>query len=200
MFINTAKFKKMITNAFKVHQLIVGATQEKYFFSDGTWIISVYSDMLPNKEKAAVIELIGELPDPRQVMKTGKGMPAQYMIMSDVWNIEEIFTKCRCDMTVTSSLYQDHFTTYRVIQNRKDQKCFFVNDYFIDMFDRGSYTDDDNEPTGPKTLTDSPGPLYWKNNTMTLAVYPISIPEEDKELPEYLTLLENVELPEAKYL
>ena len=200
MFINTAKFKKIITSAFKVHQLIVGATEEKYFFSDGTWIISVYSGMLPNKEKAAVIELIGELPDPGRVMKTGKDMPAQYMLMDDVWDIEETFTKCRYDMTVTSSLYQTSFNTFRVIQNRKDQKCFFVNDYFIDMFDKGSYTDDDNEPAGPKTLNDGPGPLYWRNSTMTLAVYPISVNEDNKELMEYLMLLENVELPEAKYL
>ena len=200
MFINTAMFKKMITNAFKLHQFIVGAAEEKYFFSDGTWIISVYGDMLPNKEKAAVIELIGELPDSGQVIKTGKDMPAQYMIMSDLWNIEEAFNKCRCDMTVTSALYQSYISKYRVIQNRQDQKCFFVNDYFIDLFDKGSYTDNDNEPTGPKTLNTSPGTLYWRNSTMTLAVYPISVQEDNKELNEYLMLLENVELPEAKYL
>ena len=200
MFINTGRFKKMIAAAWKLHHFIVGCAEEKYFFSDGTWIISVYKDMLPNKEKAAVIELIGELPEEGQVMKTGKDMPAQYMLMDDVWDIEKTFDKCQCGMTVTRSLYQGPLNTYRVIQNRKDQKCFFVNNDFIDMFDRGSWTEDDFEPEGPKTLNNSPGPLYWKNATMTLAVYQISVNEDNKELAEYLMLLENVELPEAKYL
>lgn len=124
MFINTGKFKKMITCAWKQHHFIVGCAEEKYFFSDGTWIISVYRDMLPNKEKAAVIELIGELPEEGQAMQTGKDMPSQYMIMSDVWEIEKTFDKCRCSMTVTRSLYQGPLGAYRVIQNRKDQKCF----------------------------------------------------------------------------
>lgn len=200
MFINTGKFKKMITYAWKQHHFIVGCVEEKYFFSDGTWIISVYRDMLPNKEKAVVIELIGELPEEGQVMKTGKDMPSQYMIMSDVWEIEKTFDRCQCDMTVTRSLYQGPLGAYRVIQNRKDQKCFFVNNYFIDLFDRGAWTEDDFEPKGPKTLNDSPGPLYWKNDTMTFTVYPVSVPEDNEELLTYLTLLENMELPEDKYL
>lgn len=200
MFINTTKFKKMITDAWKHHHFIVGVTEEKYFFSDGTWIISVYNDMLPNKEKAAVIELIGELPEPEQIMKTGKDMPAQYMIPDDVWDIEKTFDKCQYCMTVTRSIYQDTLNRYRVIQNRQDQKCFFINDYFIDLFDRGSWTDDDNEPQGPKTLNNSPGTLYWKNNTMAFAVYPIKVWEDNEELLTYLTLLENIELPEDKCL
>lgn len=200
MFINTGKFKKMITNAWKLHHFIVGCVEGKYFFSDGACIISVYRDMLPNKEKAAVIELIGELPEEGQVMKTGKDMPSQYMIMSDVWEIEKTFNRCQCTMTVTRSLYQPPLNTYRVIQNRKDQKCFFVDNYFIDLFDRGSWTEDDSEPEGPKTLIDYPGTLYWQNRTMTFAVYPVSVPEDNEELSTYLTLLENIELPEDKYL
>lgn len=200
MFINTSKFKKMITNAYKMCHFIVGAKGEKYFFSDGTWIISVYSDMLPKKEKAAVIELIGELPDRGTVIKTGKDMPAQHMIMDDVWDVEETFTKCKFNMTVTRSIYQERFNTYRVIQNRQNQECFFVNDYFIDMFSRKAWTENDNEPEGPKTLNNSPGTLYWRNNTMALAVYPIRVNKDDKELITYITLLENIELPEDKYL
>lgn len=200
MFINTGKFKKMITNAWKLHHFIVGCVEGKYFFSDGACIISVYRDMLPNKEKAAVIELIGELPEEGQVMKTGKDMPSQYMVMTDMWDVEKTFEKCQCSMTVTRSLYQGSLSTYRVIQNRKDQKCFFVDNYFIDLFDRGAWTEDDFEPEGPKTLNDSPGTLYWRNETMTFAVYPISVPEDNEELSTYLNLLENMELPEDKYL
>ena len=200
MFLNTAKFKKMITNAYKLRQFIVGNTEEKYFFSDGTWIISVYKDMMPNKEKAAVIELIGEFPEEGKVIKYGKDMPGQYMVMNDVWDVEETFTKCKCNMTVTKSLYQASLSTYRVIQDGKSQNCFFINNSFIDMFDRDSWTEDDNEPEGPKTLSDSHGTLYWRNSTMSFAVYPIRVNEDDSELITYLTLLENIELPEDKYL
>lgn len=62
------------------------------------------------------------------------------------------------------------------------------------------WTENDFEPEGPRTLNDSPGTLYWRNETMTFAVYPVDVPEDNQELLTYLALLENIELPEDKYL
>ncbi len=89
MFINTSIFKKLIKEAYNAYMLMVGATEYEYFISNGAWIICVNKDDFTKKEKAAVIELTGELPDIGQAFKAGKDAPNQYEIsktvIRDIW-------------------------------------------------------------------------------------------------------------------
>lgn len=198
MFINTPAFKKMLAGAYKHQNLIVGNEGDEYIFSDGTWIIRVYKDMLTNKEKAAVIEVIGEFPGQDKILKMGKDMYSQYMLSNNAFDIRNIFDKCQYEMTVTKAVYQMPSYDARAVQYRKNQECFFINNYFINIF--GQKSDDDSIPEGPKALNENRGTLYWKNNTMAFAVYPVAVNEDDSEYREHLALLSNIILPEAKYL
>lgn len=199
MFITTAGFKSLIKEAYKNGRLVTGATQEEYLFEGSCWVIRVDRDSLPKKEKAAVVELTGELPSPGEVFRAAKGQANQYeMQENEAWDIGNTFDRCREEMTVTRSLFQCGKAALRVIQNRRTNGCFFVSERFIAILDRDAITEGENLPEGPRALTDGRGIIYWKNNSMSLAVLPVSH-EDNDELGIHLRLLGNMELPEQRF-
>ncbi|MDE7331242.1 MAG: hypothetical protein K2O16_03225 [Lachnospiraceae bacterium] len=198
MFITTAGFKSLIKEAYKNGRLVAGATPEEYLFEGSFWVIRVHRDRLPKKEKAAVVELTGELPSPGEVFQAAKGEANQQeMPDNSIWDIGNIFRNCREEIAVTRSLYQSGTGTYRVMQNRRNNNCFFISERFISIFDSRALTEGESLPEGPRALTAGRGTLYWKNNNMTLAVMPI-FHESNDELGIHLRLLENMELPVQK--
>lgn len=155
-------------------------------------------DELPNKEKAAIIELTGEFPAAGQVFKASKGEDNQYLIPENsVWNIGEKFKDCVEKLTVTRALYKKDGVTYRIIQNPRTQTCIPFNEKFINLLDKNALGCEESHPEGPKSIDEKGSILYWGNEVMTLAILPIAVDRnEDKEFGEYLQLLENIELPE----
>lgn len=197
MFIKTSVFKKLIKAAYDINSLIVGNEEEEIFLSGGSWIIRILKDEFPKKEKAAVIELTGDLPETGQVIRYGKGQDGQYMITGDhVWDIGKHYHSCKEYATVTRLKYENREgCIYRVVQHPESQNCFFVNDIFIDLLDIMAITEGETPPDGPRTTGKKDSPLYWHNNHMTLEIFPLSIKEEnDNELNMYLRLLVNMEL------
>lgn len=198
MFIAMNEFKKLIKAAYNNGRLVMGATEEEFFLEGGSWILRVLKDELPNKEKSAIIELTGEFPAAGMVFKASKGENNQYLIPeNNVWNIREAFENCREEMKVTRSLYQKDGETYRIIQHPQTQTCIPFNEKFIKLLDKKSLRCEESSPEGPKAANKNGNMLYWGNETMTLAILPIFVDrDENKELGEYLQLLENIELPE----
>lgn len=198
MFIATAGFKRLIKEAYKNGRLVAAATAEEYSFEGSYWIIRVDRNRLPKKEKAAVVELTGELPSPGNAFRAKKGEANQYEITgNDAWDIGNIFRRCREEMTVTKCLFQSGADAFRVIQNRRTNNCFFVSERFIAILDSSALTEGESLPEGPRALADGRGAVYWKNNSMSLAVMPV-FHENNDELGSHLRLLENMELPEQK--
>lgn len=196
MFINSSAFKKLIKGAYGNGRLIVGATEQEYFIEGGAWIIRILKKALPKKEKAAVIELTGELPEAGEVFRASKGEPNQYEIpYNSVWNIRENCMKATEHMTVTKSLYQSD-RTFRIIQHQGTQRCIPVDERFISMLDSSAVRDDERMPAGPLAVSADSKIIYWFNESMALAVGGIDVNEDDREFHEYIMLLENTELPE----
>lgn len=155
---------------------------------------------LPNKEKAAIIELTGEFPAAGLVFKALKGGDNQYLIPeNDVWNIGEKFERCTEELAVTRALYQKDGVTYRIIQHPKTQTCIPYNEKYIDLLDKEALQCEESSPKGPRAIDEKGNILYWGNEVMTLAICSIAVDRnENREFGEYLQLLENIELPEMK--
>ena len=73
MFFKAAVFKKLIKEAYAGIGLTIGRAEEYIFLSGGYWLIWMKKDKIPNKLKASIIELTGELPINNQVFKARKG-------------------------------------------------------------------------------------------------------------------------------
>ena len=64
MFIKTSIFKKLLKEAYKNDNLSVGHSGKAkvYYIVGGYWFVAVQEQFFPNAEKAALVELIGDLP------------------------------------------------------------------------------------------------------------------------------------------
>lgn len=195
MFVNTGAFKKLIKGAYNSSGLVVGATEDEYFFEGGFWIIRVEKDYFPKKEKAAVIELTGELPSSGRVFKAVKKCANQYLIeCNPEWDIRTQFDEAEEEYCVTHAIYESGDKKVRVLQNKKNDNCKVIDEMFIKLIDFSALdTCDEGYPEGPVMLNSEHYLMYWSNEVMTLAAGIIK-KEEDKELSEFLTLLGNVEL------
>lgn len=70
MFIKTSIFKRILKDAWKGAGLTVGKKEEMYFIQGAYWILFVYEKDFTSKNKAAVIELVGDLPEPMKREKS----------------------------------------------------------------------------------------------------------------------------------
>ena len=64
MFLKTGEMKKIMKASLKRHGLIVGNIDEHYLVYSDCWGVYVEHAFATNKFKAAIMELIGDLPDP----------------------------------------------------------------------------------------------------------------------------------------
>ena len=64
MFLKTGELKKIMKSSLKRHGLIVGNTDSHYLVYSDCWGVYVELDYASNKFKAAIMELVGDLPEP----------------------------------------------------------------------------------------------------------------------------------------
>lgn len=199
MFVNTAAFKRLIKNAYNTTGLTVGADEDEYFFSyEGIWVIRVEKDFFPKKEKAAVIELAGELPADGEVFKAVKKCDNQYLISGNpAWDIGTQFKEAKMKFNVTKAVYDLDEQELRVLQYKENNACIAIDEVFIGLIDTKAI--DSEEETMIEGPYANNGVVYWGNNIMTMAAGVIA-PEEESPLNEYLSLLSNIELPKKEMI
>ena len=164
----------------------------------GTWVIRVNKEFLPNKEKAAVIELTGEMPLTGEVFKAMKKRENQYLINSNpVWDIETQFEEAELVFSVTRAMYESDGRIIRVLQNKGNNTCTAIDEVFISLIDENAMDQ------GKETMVEGPvgndRAMYWKNNVMVMAAGIIK-PVENTPLAEYLQHLSHMELEKKKML
>ena len=71
----------------------MGRQQERsYYISSGWWIMKILKESMSNKEKAAMIELIGEFPEEEKIFKALEGQGNQYEV-GRLETLEEIIDR-----------------------------------------------------------------------------------------------------------
>lgn len=191
MFVNASAFKKLIKESWSKEGLTMGATEEEIFLAGGAWVIRVHKTEMPNKIKAAIVELIGELPATGEVFTCYKKEATQYEVAeNEYWNIRENFEDATVPLAVTKVKFQG-IKELRVLQHEKTKTCTLINDFFMQLIDYSAREDCENIPEGPVTTDASRGLIYWRNEIMTVAVCRISVHEDtDVELSNFLKHME----------
>ena len=90
MFIKTSIFKRILKDAWKGAGLTVGKKEEMYFIQGAYWILFVYEKDFTSKNKAAVIELVGDLPEEGEVYRAYEKGKKQYELkVRDEWEYKK---------------------------------------------------------------------------------------------------------------
>lgn len=198
MFISTQGFKKLVKAAYNMGGLTVGASEEEYLLQGDTWVMRIGKEFLPNKEKAAVVELVGELPATGEVFKAVKKQPIQYLVKGNpVWDIGSQFLEAEEGFNVTKAIFETDEYMVRVLQNKQNNLCIPISEAFTGIINVDAIDKENEEmPEGPVRRAGG-DIMYWKNNAMVFAACIIECKEETP-LAEYLRLLTSIELPKKE--
>ena len=194
MFLKLTIFKRLLKKAWSGSGLLVGCKEEYHYISSGWWCVKVLRGGLNKKEKAALIELIGEMPAEGEAFKAFKDGGNQYEVGS-LETLENLLAaEYKTPVKMTRMIYQIKDKFCRVFQEPKGQNCMFVSEAACELVDKKAINElEESPPEGPFT-NNAGNILYWENNIMSLIVCKISI-DEETEVHEVKRLLENIELP-----
>lgn len=159
MFLNPKELKKMMQEAFKASNLVVGNTGEAYYLQGTHWKVLCKKSFITKTILAAIIELAGEIPEEGECFCAGKD-GNQMQVNPMKIDIEEENVK----VDVTDFVLAENGAA-RILQSATG-KIFLINNKYINMT-RGKHYDKDNgekEPEGPYIFGGCQA--YWKNNVM----------------------------------
>lgn len=187
MFITSQGFKKLINEAYKGAGLNVGNDGEGYYISGGYWVIWIMHGWIPKKELASIIELTGEMPEPREGFKATKAGNQYELPWHEAYAAMTHAMECEEYMKVTPmTLKYKNGQQARILQNPANKTIVLIGERFIDIIDNTvvEYDKGEFQAEGPMISGKMQG-VFWRNDTMALHVCPRT-DDENKRLIGYL--------------
>lgn len=193
MFLDTGIFKKLINQAFKGGGLTVGHDEEGIFLEGGRWAIWIRDGMMPNKEKANIIELTGEFPAQGEVFTAKHKYGNQYELdVKDIWKVNEAFKNAEREFTVTPVIITSKHTPIRILQEKATRNTVCIDNMLIAAINLDNLDlNIEDEPVGPVAAGLKSPIMYWSNGDCTYAAC-LRTTEDAQEL-NLLKLLTNMQ-------
>ena len=157
MLIKVNYFKRMIKEAYKGSGLTVGASEHRYHIAADTWELTIDKKAMPNKAKAALVELIGKMPVTGEAIDASKDEYQEYDMEQQVPDVEEYEEKLD---TTRMLLWNMYGTQVRVLQGA-DLRIKLVKQEIAEAIEPVA---NGEETTGP--MCDGMTILWW-NSTGT---------------------------------
>lgn len=192
MFIKTSVFKALIKQAYKQSGLVVGSDGESIFVAGAYWVLQMQEKHIPNKIKAAVIELTGDLPGAGEIFRAKAGEGNQYELQYyEDYNVRKAAEAASVELTVTKCGYYAE-RGMRVLQNRQNGHLFMVGEEVIKLITIADLEERESKPSGPLLLQNQQR-VFWLNEAGAFCACLISV-EHSEKTKAYLEALRVVEL------
>ncbi len=193
MFINTQIFKKLVKEAFNQGAMNLSRVGKDYIIHGNYWAISAKAEQFPNKEKAAVVELAGDMPAEGESFLLSKE-EKQIIIGPAPW------TKYLNDepeefLYITQTIVQEKSNSgiiSRILQN-DNMQITTVNEMFISMLNKNK-KENETQIEGPYVVRGCDFGVFFRTNLCTLMAA-VRNWSEDANLMKIKKMLEMVELP-----
>lgn len=166
MFLKTGELKKIMKASLKKHGLIVGNVKDHYLVYSDNWGLYIEIPYASNKFKAAIMELIGDLPEAYEcyLYKTTPDGEAEPETVPDYPDPYEQWKAAKDFAAVAPVMLFAWPHEYIVCQKHSDLKFVVADRSLSDRVISRSELDTTVEamPTRPSFFS---GVLYWKNET-----------------------------------
>ena len=198
MFIRSAAFKRLIKNSWKGAGICVGRTGQWIVIEGSYWQIMANKQIMKNTDIAAIVELIGELPeDGKAVIAIDKTENTEKECnIAGLKAFVSMAENGGDKFDLTRIIYVAGEKAGRVLQEQKTGDCVILNEDIIDMIDRNCIDRDmERYPEGPIAADSQGKVMVWTNGMMDLIVHTI-MPAESyaEDVNSFLRLLENTNL------
>jgi hypothetical protein len=176
MFIKINEFTKQMKNAYKGAGLKIGKINDGLVIYSGHWLVWIDEKHVPNKIKAAVVELMGKLPDSKVIYDISKERPEPQVCMSN--GIEKILNKRKDkgSKLIETPVILTESSDVRLYQNDNGMICALREEY-KNMVDPMAIDYDTGEsmPIGPCYSESFGSGLYWYNDFGFVLIMPVNI-------------------------
>ena len=173
MFLHMPTFKKLLKSAFRRDTLRVGNLDGGLLVHGGTFAVWLQNDMVPNKVKAAVMELAGELPEEGKIFKA-TGIGNQYEMPENLeWDIHRGLKEANRRYVVTPVVLNDsRYDAFRFLQQAGAGPIHAIKEEFISLIDLAEidYNHGEDTPSGPYGRDDGIR-FFWATDFCILSVY-----------------------------
>lgn len=172
MFIKTSIFKRILKEAYKNDTLKVGhnGKEKMYYVVGGYWLVTVWEEFFPNAEKAALVELIGDLPK-NEYVRIHKD-EARQQLVPDEGKIFIAEKEANEYLEETNILVDE--TKFGVLSRllTNGRELTPITEGLYNIIDESAKTSDDMEIEGPYRTAETGEMLLWRNNTSVVGLCP----------------------------
>ena len=189
MFIKTTVFKRLLKQAYKRDALQVGHEDNTniYYIVGDYWAVMVEAKFFTNSAKAALVELIGDLPKNESVRIYSDGT-RQQLIDDSTWFALALQEPEKYLEKTNLLVEEEKFGVLSRLFST-GEKFIPVNEGLYSLIDEEAKTSDDLDIIGPYKTPLSGHMIMWKNNTSTGGLSP-RVWNDDEDLMEQKTILE----------
>lgn len=172
MFLHMPTFKKLLKSAFRRDCLRVGNLDGGLLVHGGTFAAWFQNDMIPNKVKAAVMELTGELPAAGEFFKATKDGNQYEMPENPAWDIHRGLKEANRRYVVTPIVLNDS----RFLQQAGVGPLRAIKEEFISLIDLAEidYNHGEGTPAGPYGKEDG-YQFFWATDFCILTVCEVKL-------------------------
>lgn len=168
MIVNTEIFKKLMREAYTGSGLHVKHKDGMLHIWGNCWCVRVKDEFFTKKEKAALIELIGDIPEEGTIRAHSKEelMPQPNNNFEDFMQMDPKTKYWKTNIMITEGEFGEEC---RLLVSDKEAIVPVLRRY-VDLVDEEAVTKDDSTIIGPYQVEGSSWLMCWRNNTTAVAV------------------------------
>lgn len=175
MFINESVFKKLIKKAYKTTGLHIEHTVDGIIAIYGnTWGIEIAKDNMTKKAKAAVIELIGELPGKGESVIYREKQSSQMEVEGTTYrSLTQLWGNAEGEYDKTGLVFWSGIENVIIMQSKSEKVTNHILTYadIVNMINIAKIDADHGEDIpGPGRLDERKELIIWQNNVMSMCV------------------------------
>lgn len=205
MFIKAAGFKKLMKDAWSRGLLFVSKQADELLIYGGSWMWCGQIGTIPNKVKAALVELTGEFPETNQSFKSGKNQHNQYEFTETIpWDRVDLLF----DLYANENAHEISETRvllesisggqYRVYRNKED--ILMIPEVYSSILSNTEIMEDmEYVFEGPfvAKFTDIQARMvFWSNSSSILACFEV-IPDDWRK--DFMESMRDKDIEESRH-
>lgn len=190
MFLNTPTAKKLFKRAFNSTGLIVSRPDfETIYIAGSKWQIEMEYETMPLKQKAQLIELLGDIPDVGKRVSATKN--EQQMEFEAGERLREYYMRAKTLVYQAPVVIARPYFDYQLFQEQDEKSFVAVDRELMSLIDiREIDFENEGTPSGPCMIPNG-SCLFWHNGAGTLC---LSLEEMDEEALKIVDLLQHMEI------
>ena len=171
MFLKTSEFKKQVKKAYEGMGIHVMHFEDGLFaINAGWWFLEVKKDYFTKANMAALISIVGALPDKGHAVLYQKTREPQEEILEvNYQDLSDEYKRTKTNYKTTNVVFRTQNTSVEVMQQLNGLEHVLIPQQFIGMIDTGKIEAEEDMNSSYGASADELNKMFWASDQMILA-------------------------------